>query len=202
MKRYYWPFLATVLALAAWRVAADIPATGVGVRWDIISVTNFNPGSTTIQTGGQASGMANDGSTLTLTGSGTFDLHEPDAVTGGGNWTLSDPKGNVTAKGAYQVTSSLRFTGSPGTEAPGTVDNIGKGTDFTAGLAFLRILYSDGSRGILVLSCRAPSGAPAPVPEGIAASKDAVFYNLETPKPNVDGNRTSFHLIPVPQAGP
>lgn len=199
MKSYYLPFLAAGLALVPWRVAADTQSADVGVRWDIITLPSFNP--PTIQAGGQATGMGMDGSTLTLTGSGSFDLQEPDSVTGGGTWTLTDPKGTVTGKGSYQVTSSIQFTSTPGTEAPGMVDNIGKASDFTAGLAYLRISYSDGSRGILTVSCRAPSGAPAPVPEGITASKNGVLYSLVPPKPNVDGNRTSFHVIPMPPNG-
>lgn len=195
MKRYRWQLLAGALALAACFAAADIPSTGVGVRWDILSRTSFNPPN--ILPGGHASALAHDGSMITLTGSGTFDLQEPDAVTGGGNWTTFDPKGKEIGKGAYQVTGLIRFNEGPGTQPAATVDNIGRKEDFRAGLAFLRIAYSDGSRGVLVIMCHTPTSPPE-FTEGISSSKGALnYWNTQEDKPNVDGNRTTFHLIPI-----
>ena len=102
----------------------------------------------------------------------------------------------------YQVSALSQWNPGPGTEAPGTIDNIGRGADFQSGLAFLKIHYSDGSRGILILSCHAPQGGVDAIPEGVSLCKDNVFFNMELPKPNVDGDRTSFHLVPlVPARG-
>ena len=56
------------------------------VRWDIISV-DFAAG--TVAAGGVASALANDGSKITLTGSGTFQPDEEGDVTGRGAWKTS-----------------------------------------------------------------------------------------------------------------
>src|SRR5712692_4332979 len=57
-------------------------------RWDIISV-DFATG--TLSAGGVASARANDGSKITLTGSGTFRPGDKEDVTGGGTWEAFDP---------------------------------------------------------------------------------------------------------------
>jgi len=58
----------------------------------------------------------------------------------------------------------------------------------------LRIQYSDGEQGILVVSCHLV-GTPDSVFEGITASKGFVTYwNAEPPLPGVDANRTLFHV--------
>ena len=63
-----------------------------------------------------------------------------------------------------------------------------------AGLAVLRIQYSDGERGILVVSCHL-AGTPDSVFEGITASKGFVdYFNSQAPIPGVDANRTLFHV--------
>src|SRR5439155_10571217 len=59
-------------------------------RWDIIRV-DFATG--TLSAGGVASADANDGSKITLTGSGTFKPSDKDDVTGGGTWETFDPAG-------------------------------------------------------------------------------------------------------------
>jgi hypothetical protein len=89
-----------------------------------------------------ASALARDGSTITLTGTGTFSPDDPEEVTGGGTWAVSSPAGggNFTVRGLIRVD----FTESvPGSNQRG-------------GLAFFRVTYSDGSRGILAVSCRFP----------------------------------------------
>jgi len=59
------------------------------VRWDVVHFTSFAP--PTFEKGGVASAHANDGSTIMLTGSGTFEVGEPEEVTGGGSWGTSGP---------------------------------------------------------------------------------------------------------------
>jgi hypothetical protein len=102
------------------------------------------------------SALADDNSKITLSGTGTFVTGESDEVTGGGNWTTF----------TYQVTGLVKFDQAPGAVADPTIH---------AGLAFLRIKYSDGSRGILVVSCHLP-GTPPSLFEGITASKGFVDY--------------------------
>ena len=112
-----------------------------------------------------ASALAVDNSSITLTGTGTFAPDDPDEVTGGGTWAVSTGGG-----GTFRVTQLIRFD-----LAPGSVKN----PSIHAGLGFLRITYSDGSRGILAVSCMLP-GTPANVAEGATASKGFVdYFNLQ-----------------------
>src|SRR5438093_8625779 len=97
------------------------------MRWDIIDV-NFATG--TLSAGGVASARANDGSKITLTGSGTFRSNpgNPQDVTGGGTWQTFDASGGATGSGTYTVTGFVSFTVAPGT-FPLSHDNIGDPAD-------------------------------------------------------------------------
>jgi hypothetical protein len=178
-------------------------------RWDLINRTVSN-GVGTVSAGGHASALANDGSMITVTGSGTFTIGDDDDVTGGGTWeTMSAPAADgsttVTGMGNYRVVALVRFTVAPGIQTTGTIDTIGDGTltDNRAGLAFLRIRYDDGSRGILAVSCDLPGngpnhigGAPESIFEGITASKGYTdYWNRVAPVATVNANRTLFHIL-------
>jgi hypothetical protein len=186
------PLKTSLLIIAL--VVAPLAFTGVGqaddetvFRWDIINLSaTFN-----VSAGGNASAKANDGSTITVTGSGTFETSAGnDDVTGGGTWQTSSP----AASGTYKVTRLVRFDLAPGT-FPAASDSIGNPADARAGLAVLSIRYSDGSRGILVVSCHF-NGTPDSVFEGITASKGFVdYWNRVAPAPGVNANRTAFHVV-------
>lgn len=160
------------------------------MRWDIISV-DFSTG--TLSAGGIASAQANDGSRITLTGSGTFRSNpgNPQDVTGGGTWQTAANE----RSGTYQVTEFVRFEVAPGTP-PLPNDNIGNRADSRAGLLVVRVAYSDGSEGTLVVSCHL-AGTPPAVFEGVTASKGFVdYWNREAPPtPPGNANRTTFHVI-------
>ena len=162
------------------------------IRWDIVSI-NFGLG--TVSAGGLASALANDGSQITLRGSGTFVAPAggegtSNAVTGGGTWVTSGLIGS--ASGTYQVTGLVRWEPAAGTFPP-LADLIGSSANARAGLAVLRVAYSDGSQGTLTVSCEL-NGTPTWVFEGITATKGiADFYNRVAPVPGVDANRTVFH---------
>jgi hypothetical protein len=169
------------------------------VRWDIISI-DF--AAHTISAGGHASAIAQNGQTINLTGSGTFvagrkvgDRH----VTGGGTWQTFDPAGTPTAQGTYQVTNFVSFEVAPGAAAAGLTDLIGDPATARAGLAFLTVRYSDGSTGVLTVSCRIPGppAAPDTLFEGIRVSMGFVDYwnGTEPPAPPANGNRTLFHIV-------
>ena len=117
------------------------------------------------------SAMATDGSTILVEGTGTFVVGEPDKVTGGGTWSTFNGSGAATGSGKFRVTRLINFELAPGS-APGF-------PMFHAGLAFFRIVYDDGSTGILVVSCSlnffGPTTPPS-VPEGFSASKAYVDY--------------------------
>jgi hypothetical protein len=157
------------------------------VRWDIIHFISFNP--PTVEAGGRSSALAEDMSKIILTGSGTFVVGDSEEVTGGGTWEVRDKDGNLTGSGTYQVIRLVRFDLAPGRPGPTLVDTIGNVADLRAGLAYLRIRYSDGSQGILVVSCQLLT-SPRSIFEGITASKDFVdFWSPAGP----DG--TLFHVV-------
>jgi hypothetical protein len=179
--------IAATLSLASGIVAF---ADGTKMRWDIVGVdTSTTP--PTIVAGGTDIAAARDGSTINVTGSGTFVVGESDEVTGGGTWTTVASDGTTTTgSGTYKVTGLVRFDLAPGTfTSLPLLDGIGNAADARAGLAVLRIAYSDGSRGILVVSCHL-GGTPDPVFEGITATKGFVDYLSRK------SGATLFHVIP------
>lgn len=168
-------------------------------RWDIVSY-NFSARPVTVSAGGKATAIGSDDSKITFTGSGTFG-GPPTNVSGGGNWQIIDARGNETGSGTYQVKSLVNFVGAPGTFGDPTggfvlIDQIGNGYDARAGLAVLRIAYSDASQGILVLGSL-QVGTPPPRLMGTTATKSFVAYwERQAPRPGIDGNRTLFHVVP------
>jgi hypothetical protein len=120
-------------------------------------------------------------------------------VTGSGTWQPFDPAGTPTAQGTYQVTDFVSFEVAPGAAAAGLTDLIGDPATARAGLAFLTVRYSDGSTGVLTVSCRIPGppAAPDTLFEGIRVSMGFVDYwnGTEPPAPPANGNRTLFHIV-------
>ena len=191
--RRFWPLyfavLLVVVLLGSALFVTRTSAAGQKYRWDIISV-DFATG--TLSAGGHASAIANDKSTITLTGQGTFNAASNFGnrdVTGGGTWQTS------TGSGTYKVTSFVSFTVAPGTP-PLPHDNIGNLKDNRAGLLFVTIQYSDGSTGVLTFSYHLV-GTPDSVFEGIRVSQGFVDYWNGNPPPAPPGNanRTTFHIL-------
>jgi len=179
--------IAATLSLASGFIAF---ADGSKMRWDIVGVdTTTTP--FTIVAGGTDKAAAVDGSTISVTGSGTFVVGESDEVTGGGTWTTVASDGTTTTgSGTYQVTGLVRFDLAPGTfTSLPLLDGIGDAANARAGLAVLKIAYSDGARGVLVVSCHL-GGTPNPVFEGITATKGFVDYL------NKKSGATLFHVSP------
>lgn len=182
--------------LGALGIPSTVFADEKRVRWDIISV-NFVTG--TLSAGGIASARANDGSKITLTGSGTFESGDEGGVTGGGNWWTFDKLGAQTATGTYKVTGLVSWAPAPGTP-PLPNDAIGDREDESAGLAVLQIRYSDGSRGVLTVSCHL-TGTSDAVFEGVTTTKGNIdYWNREAPvgppDPNpINADRTNFHVM-------
>jgi hypothetical protein len=155
------------------------------IRWDLIR----GDAGGHLRPGGTQAAAAADKSVLALTGSGTFHLGDSEDVTGGGTWTLGK------SSGTYQVTGFVRFTPAFCTVPTcvsgfGGIDLVGNDKDSRAGLVVLQIKYSDGSRGVLFVSCTL-NGTPADVYEGITASKGSVEYWDQSA--NVAGG-TLFHV--------
>ncbi len=115
------------------------------------------------------------------------------ATTGGGTWETFDAGGGSTGSGTYSVTGLVRWEQAPGTFPAGLTDAIGNAADAHPGLAILRVAYSDGSHGTLVVSCNLV-GTPGNVFEGVTASKGfADYFNRVAPVGGVNANRTVFH---------
>jgi hypothetical protein len=165
-------------------------------RWDTISVT-MPGGVLTLNPGGSDYALAADLTTIQISGHGTFGGGVP--PTGGGFWATAGPSAGPsgTASGTFKVVSLVRFTVAPGSLPPGAVDNIAPAASVRGGLAILGIRYSDGSSGVLAVSCHLPVGAPSGIFEGITATKGYVdFWDRVPPVPGVNANRTNFHVLP------
>jgi hypothetical protein len=185
---------------------------GTKVKWDIFQYEDVTASTFTIAPGGISTSqatfypaqLAGDNSTITVTGSGTFRLNEGHDVTGGGTWTTAAADGSVTGTGTYRVTEVVFFEFGAGTlaGAPGITDETGTLDDTRAGLAVLRVHYSDGTKGILVLVCNI--AGPQAVIEGTTATKGVVDYsNPLIPTVEAGGRpgfgetgNTLFHTIP------
>jgi hypothetical protein len=175
------------------------------IRWDIFQlladgVTAAAGGTSTSAASFEPPQGTGDDSTITLTGSGTFELGESHHVTGGGTWVTATKGGTVTGRGTYRVTGLVSFDFAPGDFAlTGLIDGIGNAADARAGLAVMRVGYSDGAKGTLVVVCSLgpPAGTPANVIEGTTAIKGFVDYAdpvFPTDSSPLTGN-TLFHVI-------
>ncbi len=187
------PAASKVVGISA---SAEASTDGQKFRWDIVSI-DFSVTPHPVTSGGMASALANDDSKITLTGSGTFRSNpgNPQDVTGSGTWQTFAKSGLSTGSGMYKVTGLVRFAVAPGTPPTTNLDLIGNAADARAGLVFLQVAYSDGSRGVLAVSCHLV-GTPDAVFEGVTASKGfAGFWNRMAPSGTVDANRTVFHVI-------
>jgi hypothetical protein len=162
---------------------------------------------------------------ITMKGSGTFVALENGGpstlVTGGGTWqvsascavtspTTTPPSpcvGGIITKGTFVVTELVQWQKAEPLEVPAcvntsceTTDHIDNLREATGGLAVLRVAYSDGTTGVLTLAC---SGLPDPAPvlEGITASKGVKLSNVAIPGINVPplpaDFKTSQVLVPV-----
>ena len=189
-----------------WVIAAGISVLPVGVaraadnlkiRWDLISVAFTNP--PTLSPGGHASASnTKDGTSITMTGSGTFSSNsgKPQNVNGGGTWETFAKNGSMTGSGTYEVTRFVKFALAPVTGPPTFNDTICSDCEVHSALAVLAIEYSDGSEGVLVVSCAASPGTPPSVFEGITATKDFVdYWEPGEHLPGVDANFTAIHIL-------
>jgi hypothetical protein len=206
VKRFWSLRLAVVAVLLLLSATLFVSSASAGgshketkFRWDIVSI-DFTKG--TIGPGGMASATAIDGSMITLTGHGTFvpeDGFGNNDVTGGGTWQTFDPSGASTGSGTYKVTGFVSWTVAPGVFPP-LKDLIGDPAKAHSGLVVLAIQYSDGSTGVLTVSCHLP-GPPAIAPpsvfEGIRTSMGFTDYwnGMPPPAPPGNANRTVFHIV-------
>ena len=174
------------------------------LRWDMISVQFRAPSAPNIVSAGGADSAVNNDATgmpklrITITGSGTFSPWDPTDVTGGGDYTIRNLKGDVVDSGSYTVTALVSWVlDSLSPSPPVVVNNVTNTSaeDFLNGLAIFRIAYTDGSKGILVVSCAGPGATDKPY-EGISVIKGLVHFQVPVaPVANVDANRTVFVVV-------
>jgi hypothetical protein len=170
---------------------------GKRIRWDIVNIL-----TPCVSPGGHASARAQDGARITIRGSGTFPAIRNRCsrhVTGGGTWeimpgTAGTATGCFDGHGTFRVTELLSWVPAPGV-LPLPCDDIGRLEDVRAGLAKLRVRYSNRQTGVLTVSCHLVGTADC-VFEGITTSMSYEdFWNPEPPAPGVDANRTLFHVV-------
>jgi hypothetical protein len=171
-------------------------APGHKYQWDFIQISVVGSVATITAGGmGIASGEPPVGN-ITITGEGTFVVGSPDQVTGGGTWSVS-----TGSSGTFKVTQLISFVQDPGTiltvfKGSGITvhDKIdGGATDSRAGVAILRVHYSDGSDGVLTFVCNLTGAAGF---EGITMTKAGVDYFLPSdPLAATPVGVTLFHII-------
>ena len=181
---------------------ADDGHDGARYSWVIFQYANLTSTSFTIAPGGLGVSQATfypaqgagDNSTITVTGSGTFRVNDGEDVSGGGTWATAAADGTATGSGTYRVTRLIFFELGAGTlaGAPGITDDTGNLADTVAGLAVFKVRYSDGTDGMLVVSCNI--GGPQAVIEGITATKGVVDYSNPL-IPDITTGNTLFHRI-------
>jgi hypothetical protein len=144
MKRYITIALIAAVLVSAFPVHASAQTTSfsfnlIGPNVSLATKTTTGPGFTVVQ-----------GSTVALTGSGTFDT-ATGAVAGGGSFTEFSPNGAVVDRGTWTSTALFSFK-TYGGPSPG----------LQGGLLMLEITASDGHTAIFQVSClvNAPAGAP------------------------------------------
>ncbi len=195
-----WILVSAVVSLAVLlSMIAGLPAVqgqASFVRWDILSI-NFPtpPTLTTFSPGGVAFANAPDTLTIKLTGSGTFVAPASggtsSSATGGGTWETFTG-GTSTGSGKYDVKELISWQFANFAAGP-AIDLIDDGKRAN-GNAVLRIVYDDGSEGVLGVGCRGSSPHPG-ILEGVIATKNFVTYwNAQKPVPGVNANRTLFHV--------
>jgi hypothetical protein len=188
-------FLRTASLLVLFPVAALVAEgqTSLRMRWDLVSVSGG-----VISAGATDAAVAEDGSTINLTGSGFF-VKLPGtarfraiAQHGGGTWETFDSSGTSTGNGTYTVLRGpAYFQGTTGALPAALTDTIGDKANARAGMLIAEIKYSDGDRGVLAVLCALP-GAPATNVEGFTVTKGAAEYWILGPAPRF----TLFHVVP------
>ena len=98
--------------------------------------------------------MAPDGSTVTLTGSGTFNAGPNKSASGSGPYTLKNAAGVPVGSGTWTVTGMLGFVSYGNAVPEGLPDFL------FGGEAKLRVSLSNGSDGVLTVFCLL--GTPPP----------------------------------------
>jgi hypothetical protein len=170
-------------------------------RWDIVTlrtvvgvgdVGGTVAGDVIISPGGTVVAGAPDNTSLTLTGSGLFQvdqtprIEEPrigQTASGGGTWVVrSTPlinfpfEGGILGSGTYTATELIHFQPAAGRVASNVFDSVGAAADLRAGLMMVKLRFSDGSHGMLMLQTNLVGTSPA-TPRLVRVIKGSVEYS-------------------------
>jgi hypothetical protein len=127
--------------------------------------------------------MASDGSTVTITGQGMLSVH-PNSVSGGGDFTIMDSAGNVTASGTWTATSLSSFV----SYGCGTLFGNPVPPNYCGGQAMIQVQLSSGQTATLMVYCLVGT-PPAGKEEGVRLAIDnGVNFNKQA------GGQTLFIL--------
>jgi hypothetical protein len=198
------------ICLGAPRLLAE-ESEGARVRWDLFHFQGLGTPTITLTPGGTSTSqatfepaqLAGDNSTITITGGGTFSPNDRHDVTGGGTWTTVDGTTAAVNEGTYRVTELVFFETTGGSLAgTGIIDDVGSLADTREGLAVMKVAYSDGAKGTLVVVCNLglPTSPPAMI-EGTTATKGVVDYAVPlipvppASNPDLVTGNTIFHVI-------
>jgi hypothetical protein len=106
--------------------------------------------------------MAPNGSTVTLTGSGSFNAGPDNTATGGGTYTIMDASGTTVASGAWTVTGILGFV----SYGCGVLAGTPIAPNDCGGQAKFQVILAGAGDGVLTVSCLVGS-PPGGKDEGI-----------------------------------
>jgi len=196
-RRWILLAVAAIVILALTPIGATAAPGGRLMRWDLHQLvpgpTHTMPGLTNVST--VPAGQPFAGDTITVTGTGQFNITAGTA-SGGGTFVHRRADGTLVGEGVYVVTrfrSFQRVTPNGSLEGLGIVDTIGPIADARSGIARLRVklIAADGSmagRATLFVHCHLP-GAPD-IGEGIKLIVDGgpAFTTLTS-------GLTLFHIL-------
>lgn len=115
-------------------------------------------------------------------------------ATGGGTWQTFDSKGTPTGSGTLEGHRTSGVGVAPGLfDTIVFIDNIDSAANSGARVAVLRIVFSDGSHGVLTVHCSLVNTPPS-VFEGITVSKGFVDYGI-VPSASIPPGRSRRNAI-------
>ena len=208
-----WTLVAMlVLALEAVGLASTASASHLPVKFLLTHIEGSPNIETTdelkVSLEGQDLTKAADGSTLTTSGSGSFDPAARQAD-GGGRFTIKDPAGAVKSQGAWQVTGLVSWQQLPGGFPPQlkvTAPPPPPGTGPSAGIAKFSVRLEGVGDATMEVHCTLPT-TPDPnhtLLEGVILTGAGLNFTTPVMDDTAPAAEATIFLAPVaaPAAAP
>jgi hypothetical protein len=144
------------------RAALALPFTFFFTRYEFVGDPE-SPHTVRYHSDGAVLSAAKDGSSVTMTGRGSWDPYTGDAV-GGGSYVLKDAAGAVTARGSWRATRFIsfdQFAGFWGFPIKEEFWQGPPGSPTFSGFLKLRVVLEGYGNGVLTAWCAMPEAAPA-----------------------------------------